>query len=78
MLSAIAGWIGMILILTAYWLISNKKITGQSRIYYLLNLFGSFGIFWNSLVQHAWPVMSLNVVWAIIAISVLIKGKKIE
>ena len=75
-LPTIAGWIGMVLILAAYYLVSAKKVTGQSRLYQLLNFFGAFGIAWNTLVQQAWPAMTLNVVWAIIAIRTLLLFKK--
>jgi len=75
-LPTITGWVGMILIIVAYFLISTKRVTGQSRLYQLLNLFGAIGIIWNTFVQQAWPAMTLNVVWAIIAVKTLLLIKK--
>ena len=72
----IAGWIGMVLILAAYYLISAKKVVGDSRLYQLLNFFGALGIVWNTFVQQAWPAMTLNVVWALIAVKTLLMTKK--
>lgn len=75
-LSTIAGWIGMVLILMAYYLVSAKKVTAQAHSYQLLNFFGAIGIIWNTLVQQAWPAMTLNIVWAIIAINTLLIVRK--
>ena len=79
-LPTIAGWIGMIFILVAYYLVSTKKVTGESRFYQLLNFFGAIGIIWNTFTQQAWPAMSLNIVWALIAVKtlLLVKNKKIK
>ncbi len=75
-LPTIAGWIGMILILVAYYLVSIKKVTGESRLYQSLNFFGALGIVYNTFVQQAWPAMALNIVWAIIAIKTLLIVRK--
>ena len=75
-LPTIAGWIGMIFILVAYWLVSAKKVEGGARLYQLLNFVGALGIIWNTFVQQAWPAMLLNVIWALIAIKTLLIIKK--
>jgi hypothetical protein len=67
-LSTIAGWIGMILILLAYFLVSTKRVTGNSRLYQWLNFSGALRIICNTFIQQAWPAMGLNIIWAIIAI----------
>jgi len=54
----------------------RKKVVGDSRLYQLLNFFGALGIVWNTFVQQAWPAMTLNVVWALIAIKTLLMAKK--
>lgn len=71
----ILGWIGMILILIAYYMVSTNKVSGDSRSYQLLNLFGALGILANTFVQKAWPVATLNVIWAVIAIEALLTAK---
>jgi hypothetical protein len=72
----ILGWIGTVLILAAYFLVSNKKVNGDSAIYQLMNLFGVIGVGINVFHQQAWPAVALQVVWGIIAIFALIKNKK--
>ena len=54
-LPIIAGWVGMSLILMAYYLISVKKITGESNLYQLLNFVGAFCLIYNTFIQRAWP-----------------------
>lgn len=69
----ISGWIGMVLILGAYFLISRKMVDSQSYTYHLVNLFGAIGLIINTYYQEAWPVVALNTVWVAIAVSTLIK-----
>jgi hypothetical protein len=62
------GWIGMVLLMLAYFLLSKKKLKSNYVLYHLLNLFGATGIIASTLVTQSWPAMALNIVWAIIAI----------
>ena len=70
------GWIGTVLIVLAYYLVSTNKINATSRNYQLLNLLGAIGVGFNVFYQAAWPAFTLNVVWSIIAIISLIKHQK--
>jgi len=72
-ITEIIGWIGMILVLIAYYAISFKKVTGQSALYQLLNLFGVIGIGVNVFAQKAWPVFVLECIWGTISLVSLIK-----
>jgi hypothetical protein len=67
-ISEIIGWVGTVMVVTAYYLVSTKKVTGTNRYYQLLNLFGAIGIGANVFHQQAWPALALQVVWGIIAI----------
>ncbi len=71
--SQIIGWIGTFLIVLAYFLVSNNKISAKSKSYQLFNLFGAIGVGFNVFYQHAWPALVLQIVWAIIAIVSIIK-----
>ena len=71
-----SGWIGMLLIVGAYFLISRKTITSQSSIYQLMNLFGAIALGINVFYLESWPALALNVVWATIAIFTLIKARQ--
>jgi len=63
----IIGWIGSFLILLAYYLVSSKRVKGDSFIYQFLNLAGAIGLIWISVVRAAWPLAFLDMVWAAIA-----------
>lgn len=70
------GWIGTILIVLAYFLVSYRKVSGTSKIYQAINLFGAIGVGINVFYQQAWPAVALQIVWGIIAIIALMKSKK--
>ena len=74
--SQIIGWIGMILIVLAYFLVSTGKINSSNRNYQFLNLFGAIFVGINVFYQSAWPAFTLQVVWVMIAIFSLVKIKK--
>jgi len=57
------GWLGALLILLAYALLSTGRIEGRSRVYQWLNLVGAAGFIVNSGWKGAWPSAALNVIW---------------
>lgn len=67
------GWIGTFLIVLAYFLVSTKRVSGTSKTYQLINLFGAIGVGANVVYQKAWPSVALQIIWAVIAIYSLIK-----
>ena len=71
----ILGWIGAICLLLAYFLVSRKKLAGDSLNYQLLNLVGGALLTINSLYYGAFPSVAVNVVWIGIAIFTLSKRK---
>lgn len=70
------GWVGTFLLILAYYLVSNKKVSGTSSFYQLLNLFGALFVGVNVFYQQAWPAFTLQIIWGIIAIISLAKMKK--
>ncbi len=70
----IVGWIGAFLVVLAYFLVSYKKVQGDSRIYQLMNLFGAIGVSINASYQEAWPSFAIQIVWGVIAIVALVKS----
>lgn len=62
-LMEVVGWIGALLILAAYGLLSAGKLGAKSPTYQWLNVFGAVGFIFNSAWNGAWPSAALNVVW---------------
>lgn len=73
MIIEIVGWIGTILIVSAYLLVSRQYVTGTSRVYQTMNLLGAIAIGINVFHQEAWPVLALQLAWGVIAVSSLIR-----
>jgi hypothetical protein len=61
-----AGWIGAMLILLAYLLLSMGKLTGQSPHYKGMNIVGAAGFIVNGWWHGALPSAVLNVIWMLI------------
>ena len=77
MIFDIFGWIGMILVLVAYALLSINKIP-NGRLYQWLNLLASLFMAIGLFPKNAWFSFALQVAWGIIAIVSIIKIIKEE
>ena len=67
-----AGWIGALLILAAYLLVTLGRLTGQSQAFQWMNLVGAAGFVINGWWHRAVPSAALNVIWMLIAAVALI------
>ena len=56
------GWIGTVLIVFAYFLVSRQYVTAKSRVYQLMNLFGSIGMGIYVFHQKSWPALALQII----------------
>lgn len=72
MIFDILGWIGMILVLLAYMLLSTNKIS-NGKVYQFLNLFAAIFMAIGLFPTKAWFSFTLQVIWGLIAIISLIK-----
>ena len=72
----IIGWIGAVLIVGAYFLNINGKLSSRSVVYIISNLVGGIFFTINTLVHHAYPSMLVNIIWVLIAIAALMKKDK--
>ena len=63
----VAGWIGALLILLAYLLVTMGRLTGKSAVFQWMNLVGAAGFTINGWWHRAIPSAALNVVWMLIA-----------
>ena len=78
MIFDIFGWVGMILVLVAYMLLSANKID-NGRLYQILNLLAALFMAIGLFPKNAWFSFALQIVWggvAIIAIFRMAKKKK--
>ncbi len=77
--SSIAGWVGAALVVSAYFLVSSKRVRGDNLIYQLMNIFGAIGVAINSYFQQAYRSVGIQVVWLAIgffAIIQILKSKR--
>lgn len=74
LLIEILGWIGTILYLVAYVLVSMKKTEGDSVLYQGMNIFAGILLVIYTLYLGAYSTTGLNAVW--VAIGVFTLGRK--
>lgn len=67
----IAGWVGAVLVLIGYVLVSTGRLEGRSIAFQMLNLIGALGFIANTAWHGAIPSMALNIVWSAIALYTL-------
>jgi hypothetical protein len=72
-LISILGWVGSVLVISAYGLNSYQKIKSDSLPFQLMNLVGGVLLIINSIYKEAYPFTFINTVWVIIAIPALIR-----
>ena len=72
MIFDILGWIGMVLVLLAYGLLSTNKID-NGKIYQILNLIAAIFMAIGLLPKNAWFSFALQVEWEVIALVAIIK-----
>ncbi len=70
----ILGWLGAVLYLVAYGLVSAKKVESDSWMYQGLNIVAGTMLIINTYYLRAYPSAGLNVAW--VSIAVLTLGRK--
>ena len=72
MIFDILGWIGMILVLVVYGLLSTNKVE-NGKLYQMLNLIAATFMAIGLFPTKAWFSFTLQVIWALIAVVAIIK-----
>lgn len=72
MIFDICGWIGMVLVLLAYGLLSTNRIP-NNKAYQILNLVAAVFMAIGLLPKNAWFSFALQIAWGLIAIVAIIK-----
>jgi hypothetical protein len=69
------GWVGTVMYLVAYILVSLKKVEGDSPLYQGINILAGILMIVNTYYWRAYPSLGLNVAWLGIAFFTL--GRKV-
>ena len=72
MIFNILGWIGMILVLLAYVLLSTNKIN-NGKLYQTLNFLAATLMAIGLFPTKAWLSFTLQIIWALVALISIIK-----
>ena len=72
----IVGWIGVALLLLAYWMVSTKRMEGSGAPFQLLNIAGATGLIANSYYYGALPSVGVNVAWIAIGGYALLRAMR--
>lgn len=70
----ILGWLGAVVLLVAYALVSSRRVEGDAASYQYLNLGGSVLLMVNAAFYGAYPSAFVNVVWLGIALFTLTRS----
>lgn len=70
----VTGWIGVVLLLVAYGLVSVRRLEGDSISYQLLNVLGSALLIVNSYTNRAFPSVAVNLFWIGIGAFALVRA----
>ena len=57
------GWIGALLVLVAYGLVSTERVSSRSFSYQAMNIGGAVGLVVNSAWNGAIPSAVVNLIW---------------
>lgn len=67
----VIGWLGAVLVLAAYGLLSAHRLSSRSAAYQVLNIGGSIGLLVNAGWNGAIPSAVVNVIWLGIGVNAL-------
>jgi hypothetical protein len=70
------GWVGAVLLLLAYALVSSRRLAGDSVRFQLLNLSGGLLLAINSGYHGALPSVAVNAIWIVIGLVALLRARR--
>ena len=80
----VLGWVGVLALLFAYWLVSTQRTRGDSSTYQGMNLLGAILVLVNSAYYGAYPSVGVNAAWIAIGAYTLAthvpttRGRRVE
>ncbi len=72
------GWVGTILYLIAYYLVSIKKVEGDSLSYQSMNIVAGILLVINTFYWRAYPSLGLNAAWILIGVFTLSRKRMMK
>ncbi len=72
----ICGWVGSIMVVTGFFLVSNGKLEAQTNTFQIINIIAATFIGLNAYYYGALPSVGLNTVWILIAVAAMIRINK--
>jgi paired small multidrug resistance pump len=76
-----AGYLGVVLVLLAFFLLQERKLQGHGLVYQLMNIFGALGVI-LSLVFGAspvnWPAFLMEAAWVLISGYGIVRGVRLR
>ncbi len=72
----IVGWLGVVLFVVAYLLLSLEKLNAKKATYHWLNFLGALCLVLNAVSIKDNPTIVVNIIWGLIAIFTVFKNYK--
>ncbi|MCS6820163.1 MAG: hypothetical protein NZ522_09455 [Chitinophagales bacterium] len=69
------GWAGAVLVLYAYFMVSTRRVAGNSLHYQAANILGAVFLMINTYFHQAYPSTIVNLIWIGIGIYSLLNKK---
>lgn len=74
----ICGWLGAILVLIAYYMVTTGKARGDSHMFQLINISGALMLVAYTFNCQAYASMIVNIIWVLIGITSFAKYIKLH
>ncbi|MEH6682599.1 MAG: hypothetical protein V7724_18805 [Sediminicola sp.] len=71
LLYTIIGWIGALVFILAYLLLSLQILSAKKKLYHVLNAIGGICLIINAVHLRDFPNLVVNAVWAVIALGAM-------
>ncbi|MBS3147772.1 hypothetical protein J4219_02725 [Candidatus Woesearchaeota archaeon] len=72
----LVGFVGALLILLAFWLVTRKVVHPESFSYLSLNLLGALLLGVETYRRASYAALSLNIIWALVALYGIFLARK--
>jgi len=73
----VCGWLGGLVLICAYAMASFGRISARGGVFQGLNLVGSLMLAANSGWHHAWPSVSVNLIWIGVGVVAMLRGRQL-